>query len=696
MSTTSLAVPVSLDHLKKQAKQLHKAVQSGDQHALDRVASARPRLAGKVPFVLADAQSVVAKEQGVDSWRKLKDHLTADDGETSVLHDICLRHAEAIATRLGSLLELGVTCNLTSLNESTYTSYAGTTTNRCLYVYNLEPLGGRAALDFTVEAVNSIISGEHEGGQSLSGEERAKLTPSVRSALAALEDGWEPLFRVQVSNAEYTQDPIEDRIATDDARVLVATMALDGDLSGHVRVCYPQDIVLPALDPAVWESISEKRTAEIVSARQSINVEIPEGAVEQEGMQYVPEGVFTMGDHDQHREVYVSGFWMDTYPVTNAEYEVFVKETGREIPPHWTSGSYQRDQVDHPVANVSWDDANAYARWANKRLPTEAEWEKASRGTEGQTFPWGDVYWKDFCNGCNDYGGTTPVTQFEGASPYGVYDMSGNVFEWCLDWYEESYVSSGDKDPRGPETGQYRSIRGGYYHADQRSLKCSYRGWAPQQNKMDHLGFRCVKDVVIRQSHKERKRAMIDRISKEQQEAIGQLHESWAEMVRGSHRVRNDGDTKVSVAFVDQTTFGEVVESFHPTCHSYQFTLLPSGATCILDYALPARNTILATHGIEREVGDAPVTQEERRLFTTIVRQDLASLEATWQDVENMRVRDAEIEQDREDLDIVERGDTVILVALEYELEGTKSLINLVYPLAVFEPILDKLDALSV
>ena len=158
------------------------------------------------------------------------------------------------------------------------------------------------------------------------------------------------------------------------------------------------------------------------------------------GMVFVSTGTFLMGDGEGARDerpkhkVELDAFWIDRFPVTNKDYKRFVDATGHRRPPHWVTGTYQRQHERHPVTNVSHKDANAYAEWVGKRLPTEAEWEKAARGTIGQTYPWGDAFRKDNVNSSNDYGGTTPVDQFTGgSSPYGVMDMCGNVMEWCED-----------------------------------------------------------------------------------------------------------------------------------------------------------------------------------------------------------------------------------------------------------------------
>ena len=180
-----------------------------------------------------------------------------------------------------------------------------------------------------------------------------------------------------------------------------------------------------------------------------------EAIVSQE-MVYIPEGEFLMGnngrnssegsgDEDEqplHR-VYLKGYWMDRYEVTNAMYEAFVKATGHRTPKHWDQGHYPSQKANHPVVYVDWHDADAYCRWAGERLPTEEEWEKAARGTDGRVFPWGNQFDVKKANTPQYWltqgkeGGTLPVGSFEaGKSPYGLYDMAGNVYEWTSSWYK--------------------------------------------------------------------------------------------------------------------------------------------------------------------------------------------------------------------------------------------------------------------
>ncbi|MBT3604944.1 MAG: SUMF1/EgtB/PvdO family nonheme iron enzyme [Candidatus Latescibacteria bacterium] len=215
----------------------------------------------------------------------------------------------------------------------------------------------------------------------------------------------------------------------------------------------------------------------------------------------IDSGDFLMGDEDGSRDeqpqrtVLLNAYWIDRYPVTNQEYKMFVDVTGHRRPPHWTSGTYPLEQASHPVTNISWQDAEEYAEWVGKRLPSESEWEKAARGTLGQTYSWGDAFRKDNVNSTNDYGGTTPIDQFPGgASPYGVMDMCGNVQEWGSDWYYDDYYKTAPVDnPTGPAGGQYRVCRGGFYAENRMGVRCSQRHYAPPSTMQDHIGFRCAR-----------------------------------------------------------------------------------------------------------------------------------------------------------------------------------------------------------
>ena len=198
------------------------------------------------------------------------------------------------------------------------------------------------------------------------------------------------------------------------------------------------------------------------------------------------------------RTVSLNSFWIDRYPVTNADYTAFINATGHRCPPHWRASAYPDGQGNYPVTNVNWEDAKTYAAWAGKRLPTEAEWEKAARGTTGQVYPWGNAFRKDYVNSSNDYKGPTPVDRFEGGtSPYGTVDMCGNVHEWCEDWFFDDYYKSAPTDnPVGPPGGEYKILRGGFYAENRVGIRCAERHYAPPTVMQDHTGFRCAKTPV--------------------------------------------------------------------------------------------------------------------------------------------------------------------------------------------------------
>ncbi len=282
----------------------------------------------------------------------------------------------------------------------------------------------------------------------------------------------------------------------------------------------------------------------------------------EEKMVFIPGGEYLMGTDDEEgfktdgegpiRKVEVSPFYIDSYTVTNEEFDAFVKETGyqtesekygwsfvfykflpekptmaiKQLPstPWWFAvegaywyqpegaGSSIEDRMDHPVIHVSWNDAEAFCKWAGKRLPTEAEWEFAARGgLEQKKFPWGDELTPNGEHRCNiwqgnfpkentaddGYVGTAPAKSFP-ANGFGLYNVSGNVWEWCVDWFDHNKDMEQLMNPTGPSSGSTKVMRGGSYLCHH-SYCNRYRVAARSSNTLDsstgNMGFRCVRDA---------------------------------------------------------------------------------------------------------------------------------------------------------------------------------------------------------
>lgn len=225
--------------------------------------------------------------------------------------------------------------------------------------------------------------------------------------------------------------------------------------------------------------------------------------VDQAAMVFVPAGEFTMGSADNEDNarkderpahvVNLDGYWIYKNDVTVAQYKAFCQATGHAMPHPPTWGWID----DNPVVNVTWDDAAAYASWAGASLPTEAQWEKAARGTDGRIYPWGSDWDPNRCahsQKVDDLGSTKPVGSYPlGASPYGAMDMAGNVSQWCSDWYAANYYDLSPRiNPPGPATGRGRVQRGGAWgYGDPEFFRTNRRYQSRPDMSNRGVGFRC-------------------------------------------------------------------------------------------------------------------------------------------------------------------------------------------------------------
>lgn len=233
--------------------------------------------------------------------------------------------------------------------------------------------------------------------------------------------------------------------------------------------------------------------------------------IDQSKMRFIPSSVFLMGNSDSNNgdvdeypvhEVFIGAFYIDIYEVTNSQYQKFVSATGYASPPLWHDTRFNKPE--HPVVNVSWNDAVAYANWANKRLPTEAEWEYAARGNLiGKPYPSGDRITRNDANftsieGTDTWKWTAPVGSFQ-PNGFGLFDMAGNVWEWCFDQYRLDYYSMSPRNnPRYgsssvPKNENFRVLRGGGWSGSIDDLRVSDRWY--HLTSESSVGFRCVKDI---------------------------------------------------------------------------------------------------------------------------------------------------------------------------------------------------------
>lgn len=194
------------------------------------------------------------------------------------------------------------------------------------------------------------------------------------------------------------------------------------------------------------------------------------------------------------RSIHIDPFYLDTHEVTIGEYAAFVKATRHRTPPVWTDGRAPAGKEQLPVADVSWDDAAAYCAWQGKRLPTEAEWERACRGlVENEKYPWGDRAPKKTDARFDGLEGPAAVCSLP-KTRMGLCDITGNVWEWTADWFgKDYYAEAPERNPKGPAKGMYRVLRGGSWFDKADFMTCSHRSWARPAERSPNIGFRCAK-----------------------------------------------------------------------------------------------------------------------------------------------------------------------------------------------------------
>ena len=241
--------------------------------------------------------------------------------------------------------------------------------------------------------------------------------------------------------------------------------------------------------------------AEIVIDIAPLRPEPPKAARSEDGaeMVLVPAGEFLVGSNESNDEkpphrVYLDAYSIDKYETTNALYKRFMDATGPPAPSDWTNSRF--NELNQPVVGVSWHDADAYCKWAGKRLPTEAEWEKAARGTDGRKYPWGEQWDASRANSTESkLGKTAPVGSYpSGASPYGAQDMAGNAWEWVADWYDSTYYkNSPERNPKGPDSGTSRVLRGGSWGRYAIYLRSASRSYSTPDKRFSDIGFRCAR-----------------------------------------------------------------------------------------------------------------------------------------------------------------------------------------------------------
>jgi sulfatase modifying factor 1 len=246
-----------------------------------------------------------------------------------------------------------------------------------------------------------------------------------------------------------------------------------------------QDVVIYRKNTSAGHTLAEKS-----QEGQQLKKEV-------DGMMLIPEGYVTLGSDDPldqekplHR-VFVQAFYIDKHEVTNREYKDFCDATGHSIPKYWQGQNLPKDLAKHPVVYVNWQDAMVYAKWAGKRLPTEAEWERAAKGPNSYRYAYGNAYDTQKAN--TESKTTTPAGSYP-PSEFGLYDMTGNVAEWTSSLFKP-YPYKRDDGREDPQAAGARVLRGAGNSSDERTARCLVRASELPDQQLSSVGFRCVRDA---------------------------------------------------------------------------------------------------------------------------------------------------------------------------------------------------------
>ena len=219
----------------------------------------------------------------------------------------------------------------------------------------------------------------------------------------------------------------------------------------------------------------------------------------------IPAGAFLGGDDENspRRELFVEAFYLDQYEVTVGRYARFLQATGNVRPPEEWDTVDLNNGTDLPVIGVDWQDANSYCQWVGRRLPTDAEWERAARGSDERKYPWGDEpptseharFAQNYEKAVYKNGVARVGSHRKGTSPFGIHDMAGNAWEWTADWFSESFPYADRRNPKGPSSGTSKVLRGGGWYDQADRLVSTKRMHANPEQRDDSIGFRCASDA---------------------------------------------------------------------------------------------------------------------------------------------------------------------------------------------------------